>query len=323
MAKRLFDFFSALMGLVLLSPLFLGVALLIKLEDRGPVFFRQERVGLGGKPFRVWKFRTMVVNAERLGGPLTVGADPRITRTGAFLRAAKVDELPQLINVLLGQMSLVGPRPEVPKYAALYTEEQRQVLKLRPGMTDPASIRFRNENELLASESHPERTYVEKILPEKICLNLEYARQRSLWRDIQIIFQTFLALGFGKQPEKVADRRGGFRNGGDEGLGVKSGAELKGNRSDLRLVLAPEASDVSEGSVYVRASDLETAGEGVNLDQGEDGVEYSVYSTQQFGEGFWAVAPGCGDVSEGMVWVAVKRKGGDRDTGRHREGGFE
>ncbi|MBE3550226.1 MAG: glycosyltransferase [Brockia lithotrophica] len=193
-SKRLFDLFWSALGLLLLFPVFLGIALAIKFDDGGPVFFRQRRIGYRGRPFAMWKFRTMVVDAEQKGGLLTVGRDPRVTRVGYWLRKTKLDELPQLWNVLKGEMSLVGPRPEVPQYVALYTEEQRRVLELVPGITDPASIRFRHENELLAQSPDPERTYVEVVMPEKIRLNLEYARRATVWSDFAVILQTFLAL---------------------------------------------------------------------------------------------------------------------------------
>ena len=192
--KRAFDFLASLLGLIILSPLFLLLAVIIKLEDGGPVFFRQKRVWQRGKKFRIWKFRTMVVNAEKLGGHLTVGRDPRITRVGYWLRKTKLDELPQLINVLLGEMSLVGPRPEVPKYVSLYTDDQRRVLELRPGITDPASIQFRDENELLAQVTDPEGYYREIVMPEKIRLNLEYAKRASFWTDLRVIFTTLSRL---------------------------------------------------------------------------------------------------------------------------------
>jgi len=193
-AKRWFDFFWSVVGLCLSWPIFVLIALVIKLEDGGPVFFRQERVGWRGRPFRIWKFRTMVVGAEKLGRPLTVGKDPRITRVGHWLRKTKLDELPQLINVLCGEMSLVGPRPEVPRYVDLYSTDQRRVLELKPGITDPASIIFRNESEVLAQVENPERYYLEVIMPEKIRLNLEYAKQASIWSDIRVILQTIKCL---------------------------------------------------------------------------------------------------------------------------------
>jgi len=190
LAKRLFDIFWATFGLILLWPVFLAVALLCKLEDRGPVFFRQERIGWKGRPFQIWKFRTMVVDAERLGPSITVGGDPRITRIGRWLRQSKLDELPQLINVLLGEMSLVGPRPEVPFYVGMYSEEQRRVLDLRPGITDLASIKFRRESDLLATAEDPGRSYLEEIMPEKIQINLRYATQAGLLQDFKVILMT-------------------------------------------------------------------------------------------------------------------------------------
>lgn len=207
-SKRLFDLFWSLLGLAVLWPLFLLIALLIKLEDGGPVFFRQERVGYKGHPFHIWKFRTMVVDAEKRGKLLTVGRDPRITRVGYWLRRFKIDELPQLINVTLGQMSLVGPRPEVPQYVALYTPEQREVLELVPGITDPASIAYRHENDLLACSPDPERTYIEEIMPEKIRLNLEYARRATIWTDLVVILQTIISLGDRRcgTPEKYSHK---------------------------------------------------------------------------------------------------------------------
>jgi lipopolysaccharide/colanic/teichoic acid biosynthesis glycosyltransferase len=192
--KRLFDIVASAIGLLVLWPVFLVIAVLIKLEDGGPVFYRQERIGYKGRPFRIWKFRTMVVNADKLGKPLTVGRDPRITRVGYWLRKFKLDELPQLLNVLLGEMSLVGPRPEVPQYVALYAPEQRKVLDLVPGITDPASIKFANEAELLAEASDPEKFYIEHIMPTKIRLNMEYASHATLWSDIVVILKTLVRI---------------------------------------------------------------------------------------------------------------------------------
>ncbi len=188
--KRLFDLFFTIPGLIVLLPLFLIIALLIKLDDGAAVFFFQERIGWRGKPFRMWKFRSMVVNAEKIGTQLTVGRDKRITRVGYLLRVSKIDELPQLINVLLGEMSLVGPRPEVPRYVNLYTPEQAKVLDLVPGMTDLASIAYRDENDILANASDPEREYIEKIIPDKIKINLQYAAQASVWNDFLVILKT-------------------------------------------------------------------------------------------------------------------------------------
>jgi lipopolysaccharide/colanic/teichoic acid biosynthesis glycosyltransferase len=194
MATRAFDLLFALVGLIVLAPVMVVVALAIALTSQGPVFFQQERVGLGGRPFRILKFRTMRVDAERLGGPLTVGHDPRITRVGAFLRASKLDELPQLFNVVRGEMALVGPRPEVPRYVALYSTEQRRVLEVRPGITDPASIQYRDESALLAAAADPERWYVEEVMPHKLAINLAYLRQRTLPSDVGVIFATLARL---------------------------------------------------------------------------------------------------------------------------------
>jgi len=193
-AKRLFDLVAASIGLVLLSPLFLAVAIAIRRSSPGPVFFRQVRVGRGGVPFSMFKFRTMRPDAERVGGQLTVGADPRITPVGHTLRRYKLDEFPQLINVVLGDMSLVGPRPEVPRYVALYDERQRRVLDVRPGITDPASIAYRDENALLAAADDPEATYLGEVMPAKLEINLAYLERRSLLRDVGVILQTLLAV---------------------------------------------------------------------------------------------------------------------------------
>jgi lipopolysaccharide/colanic/teichoic acid biosynthesis glycosyltransferase len=197
--KRAFDLLLTVPGLLLLSPVFAVAALAVWLGDRGPVFFRQERVGWRGVPFRMWKFRTMRVDAERMGPQLTVGRDPRITGVGAWLRRSKVDELPQLLNVLTGEMSLVGPRPEVERYVRLYTEEQARVLELAPGITDPASIAFRNESEILALEEDPERAYVERVMPEKIRLNLAYAERANVLTDLGVLLRT-VTPGGGRRP---------------------------------------------------------------------------------------------------------------------------
>lgn len=175
---------------MLLSPVLLTLAILIKHEDRGPVFYRGIRVGRYGKPFRIFKFRTMVVNAEKIGGPSTADDDPRITRTGRFIRKFKLDELPQLINVLKGEMSIVGPRPEVQHYVEMYTEEEKAILTVRPGITDWASIWNPDEGAILAGSPDPEKTYMEKIRPEKLRLQLKYVREHSFWIDLKIIFIT-------------------------------------------------------------------------------------------------------------------------------------
>lgn len=189
-SKRLFDLFGSSIGLLLLSPLFLGIGILIKLFDGGPVFFRQERVGYKGKIFKIYKFRTMVIDAERMGLSITVEGDTRITRIGCFLRKLKFDEIPQLFNVLLGNMSFVGPRPEVPRYVAMYDEEQRKVLELYPGITDIASIKYRDESNMLAKFLNPDRKYVEAIMSDKIKINLDYARQATIWSDLFVVLQT-------------------------------------------------------------------------------------------------------------------------------------
>ena len=195
MAKRLFDIAFALLALLLLGPLLLAVALWVRLDSPGPVFFRQQRVGRGGQLFDIVKFRTMRTGAEAMGPQITVGEDARITRAGVWLRRAKVDELPQFLNVLRGDMSVVGPRPEVPRYVAQYPADVREtVLSVRPGITDLASIEFRDESALLARSSDPERTYVEQILPAKLRHAQEYVRTRSLWLDLRIIARTVLAV---------------------------------------------------------------------------------------------------------------------------------
>ena len=194
MMKRGFDFVSSLVGLILASPVLLVIAILIKREDRGPVFYRGVRVGRFGKLFRIFKFRTMVVNAEKLGGPSTADDDPRITKVGNFIRKFKLDELPQLINVLKGEMSIVGPRPEVQMYVDMFMEEERAILSVRPGITDWASIWNPDEGGILAGSLDPEKTYMEKIRPEKIRLQLKYVRERSFWNDLKIIAQTIITI---------------------------------------------------------------------------------------------------------------------------------
>lgn len=194
MLKRLFDISCSTLGLVILSPVFLLVALLIKLESNGPVLFFQTRVGLNNKDFKLFKFRSMFMDAEKRG-QLTVGMrDPRITRVGYYLRKFKLDELPQLLNVIKGDMSLVGPRPEVRKYVNLYNTRQMQVLAVRPGITDYASIKFINENELLAKASDPEAFYISDIMPQKLELNLSYINQKGILKDILLIIKTFLKI---------------------------------------------------------------------------------------------------------------------------------
>lgn len=189
MLKRIFDIVFSLFGLIVLSPFMLIIAILIKIDSKGPVFFKQVRVTKNGKEFKIFKYRTMRVGSDKYS-QITVGKDSRITKVGDFLRKYKLDEIPQLINVLIGDMSLVGPRPEVPKYVALYTEEQREILKVRAGITDYASIEFSNENDILANETDPEKAYIEKIMPRKIELNKKYLSEISVMTDIKIILLT-------------------------------------------------------------------------------------------------------------------------------------
>jgi len=188
--KRVFDTIVAGLGLLFLFPAFIVIAVLIKIEDGGSVFFRQERVGQNWKTFRIYKFRTMVEDAEKLGAQVTTGDDPRITRIGRFLRKYKIDELPQLINVIKGEMSLVGPRPEVPKYAKLFKQDYDEILKVKPGITDFASIEYKDENELLRGVSDPEKVYTSKILPQKINYYKKYIERVSFLTDFILILRT-------------------------------------------------------------------------------------------------------------------------------------
>ena len=192
--KRALDIAGSALGLIVLSPVMLVAALAIRLHDGGPAFYRGRRVGHGGRPFSMLKFRTMCVDADRRGGASTAADDDRLTTVGRFLRRFKLDELPQLFNVIRGDMSLVGPRPQVEWAVALYTAEERDLLSVRPGMTDWASIRFANEAELLRGSADPDRDYFEKIAPEKIRLGLEYVRTRSLAMDLRIIVATLGAV---------------------------------------------------------------------------------------------------------------------------------
>lgn len=192
--KRIFDIVASGLGLLVLSPLFLVIAIWIKLDSPGPIFYRQVRVGRNNKDFRIFKFRSMRVGSDK-GSLVTIGGhDPRVTRSGYFIRKFKIDELPQLINVFIGDMSLVGPRPEVRHYVNYWTPEQMHVLDVRPGITDPASIKFRNENELMGKAESPEDYYINVIMQEKIKLYLEYVRNASFWYDIQLIFKTFWVI---------------------------------------------------------------------------------------------------------------------------------
>ena len=192
-AKRVFDIVASTLGLIAVSPLMLGVAIAIKATSAGPVFYSSRRVGRHGRHFGILKFRTMVVDADKIGPRVTVCDDPRITRIGCLLRRTKLDELPQLINVLRGEMSLVGPRPEDPRYVALYTKEQRAVLNVAPGITSPASLRYCDEQSLLTGTDW-ETLYVKEILPAKLAIDLEYAKRPSLQRDLEVIAGTLKAL---------------------------------------------------------------------------------------------------------------------------------
>lgn len=206
--KRLFDLVFSIAGFIILSPVLFFIACAIKKEDGGPIFYRGERVGQHGNIFRIIKFRSMVVNAEKIGGSSTADDDPRITRVGKFMRKYKLDELPQLINVLKGDMSFVGPRPEVQHYVNIYTEEEKAILTVKPGITDWASLWNSDEGAILAGSSDAEKTYMEQIRPEKIRLQLEYVRRQSLLTDLTIIVQTVLAVIFRVKPKALTDING-------------------------------------------------------------------------------------------------------------------
>lgn len=192
--KRIFDIIASGLGLIVLSPLFAVLAIWIKSDSKGPVFYRQTRVGKDNKDFPLYKFRSMRPDSDKLG-LITVGEhDPRVTRSGYYIRKYKLDEFPQLINVFLGDMSLVGPRPEVRKYVDMYSVEQLHVLDVRPGITSLASIRYRNENELLANAENPDKVYREKIMPDKLNIDLEYVQNANLWSDIKLIISTIFEV---------------------------------------------------------------------------------------------------------------------------------
>lgn len=203
--KRIFDFTLSVLGLLLFSPVLLSCAIIVKLASPGPVFYRGERAGLYGKIFRTYKFRSMVVDAEKRGGASTHDADARITGIGAFLRRFKLDELPQLINVLLGDMSFVGPRPEVKKFVDMYTPKERIILTVRPGITDWSSIKFHNEGEIIAASgiADADQAYTKLIRPEKLRLQMKYVRERTLWLDIKIIYDTISTLFRTRSPLKL------------------------------------------------------------------------------------------------------------------------
>lgn len=203
--KRTFDLVLSFLGLLFIAPLLVFISLIIKMGSSGPIFYRGERIGLKGKVFRTFKFRSMIVDAEQRGGASTHEADARITGIGSFLRRFKLDELPQLINVLLGDMSFVGPRPEVKKFVDMYTPEERIILTVRPGITDWSSIKFHNEGEIIAASGieDADEAYARLIRPEKLRLQMKYVRERTLWVDLKIIFDTILTLFMTRSPLKL------------------------------------------------------------------------------------------------------------------------
>lgn len=200
--KHCFDFVCSVVGLVFLSPLFVVIAVWVRLDSDGPVFFRQVRVGRNGRPFKIFKFRTMYTDAAARGRKITVGDDPRVTRAGRLLRKFKLDELPQLLNVIKGEMSLVGPRPEVPRYVKYYPKEIRsRVLSVCPGITDFASILYKDENMVLAGAADPEAMYVNVLLPEKLKHYVRYVSERTLWLDFKIVLLTLREITRRGKPE--------------------------------------------------------------------------------------------------------------------------
>lgn len=212
--KRMFDVVTAAAALTVLAPVMLGISIAVKLDSPGRVFYRSLRVGRFGKPFNMLKFRTMAADADRLGADSAPDDDPRITRIGKWLRRTKLDELPQLINVLKGEMSLVGPRPQVRWAVELYDDEELQILTVRPGMTDYASILFHNEGEILRGSSDPDRDYLERIHPHKMRLSLKYVREASLWTDVRVLVSTFVTLtrGGDHQHDRPKEGRGSIEN---------------------------------------------------------------------------------------------------------------
>ena len=190
MIKRLFDFFCSLIGVIILSPILLIISLAIKFGSPGPILYHGLRIGKDKKPFKIYKFRTLVINADKIGGPSTSDDDPRLIKIGKFLRKYKLDELPQLFNVIKGEMSLVGPRPEVPEYAKLYKNEEQIVFSVKPGITDLASLWNDNEGAILKGSPDPEKTYLEQIRPEKVRLQIKYVKEKSFIGDLKIIFKT-------------------------------------------------------------------------------------------------------------------------------------
>jgi len=199
--KRIFDLTFSLLGLIICSPIFIMVPIFIKLDSKGPVFFRQERVGKNFKSFKIYKFRTMRYDPKEKGPMITVGGDRRVTEVGKFLRQYKVDELPQLFNVLKGEMSFVGPRPEVREYVQLFKKDYKKLLRIRPGITDPASIKYSDEERVLSSSENWEEEYKKRILPEKIDLSLQYVEQHNIMTDLKIILKTLLKARRYKSPQ--------------------------------------------------------------------------------------------------------------------------
>jgi lipopolysaccharide/colanic/teichoic acid biosynthesis glycosyltransferase len=192
--KRLFDIGAAFVGLLILSPLILAAAIAVKLSSPGPICFKQKRMGKAFQPFWIIKFRTMIEGAAQKGNAITVGEDPRITRVGRVLRKSKIDELPQLFNILKGEMTFVGPRPELPHFVALYRDEYEDILKVKPGLTDLASLKYRDEAALLGKAGNPDEEYVKRVLPDKICLAKDYIRHSSFFFDLRLIFKTIFKL---------------------------------------------------------------------------------------------------------------------------------
>jgi lipopolysaccharide/colanic/teichoic acid biosynthesis glycosyltransferase len=212
LAKRFFDFSLSLIALLIALPFILVIAILIKLSSAGPVLYAGTRIGQFGRPFRFLKFRTMVVDADKIGGPSTADDDPRIIRAGKFLRKYKLDELPQLLNVLKGDMSLVGPRPEVAQYVDMFSEQERAILTVRPGITDWATLWNTDEGAALAGSPDPEKTYAQQIRPVKIRLQLEYIRKHSFWVDLKILFQTLFSIVFRLNPAAIKVLERGSEN---------------------------------------------------------------------------------------------------------------
>jgi lipopolysaccharide/colanic/teichoic acid biosynthesis glycosyltransferase len=211
MIKRLFDIVVSAVACAMLSPVMLLVALLVKSTSLGPILFLQERVGKNFRRFKIYKFRTMIPDAPNLGGVITIGEDPRITKVGRVLRMTKIDELPQLFNVLLGDMSFVGPRPEAPKYVEMFRDDYEEILTVRPGVTDLASIKYRDEAAVLGQAEDSEREYIERVLPEKIQFAKEYVRRSSLWFDLAVIFRTVGVLLADRLPKRKNKEEQGTR----------------------------------------------------------------------------------------------------------------